>query len=328
MKLQHLRYLCAVAQEGFSVSRAATALGTSQPAISKQIRLLEADLGADLLIRRGNRIVGLTAVGEAMIDAARRTLWEAQNLERITEELTKKGSGRLVIATTHMYARYVLRPVIKDFIRNYPDVHLVLRQGIPSMIAEWVAAGEADMGIAGKSLDVHEELLFLAGEALHRSVIVPKRHPLLREKRLSLRSIAQYPIVTLDQSLEGGRTVVSAFQAAGIKPNIVLSALDADVVKSYVELGLGVAILLLVAYEPERDRDLRAIDAAYLFQPTIFHIVLRQGKYLPSYMYDFIERLTPKWDRRAVDKAMRLNIVEPNSTQESGACRTPDSQSG
>ena len=314
MKLQHLRYLCSVAQEGFSISRAASALGASQPAVSKQIRLLEAEIGADLLIRRGNRIVGLTAVGEAIIDAARRTLWEAQNLQRITEEFTQKGSGRLVIATTHMYARYVLRPVIKDFIHSHPHVHLVLRQGIPSMIAEWVAAGEADMGIAGKSLDVHDELLFLAGEALHRSVIVPKRHPLLKEKRLSLKAIAQFPIVTLDQSLEGGRTAMNAFQAAKLTPNIVLSALDADVVKSYVELGLGVAVLLTVAFEPDRDRELRSIDVAQLFQPTIFHIVLRQGKYLPGYMYDFIERLTPKWNRRAIDTAMRLNTGESHST--------------
>jgi len=314
MKLQHLRYLCSVVQEGFSISRAASALGASQPAVSKQIRLLEVEIGADLLIRRGNRIVGLTAVGEAIIDAARRTLWEAQNLQRITEEFTQKGSGRLVIATTHMYARYVLRPVIKDFIHSHPHVHLVLRQGIPSMIAEWVAAGEADMGIAGKSLDVHDELLFLAGEALHRSVIVPKRHPLLKEKRLSLKAIAQFPIVTLDQSLEGGRTAMNAFQAAKLTPNIVLSALDADVVKSYVELGLGVAVLLTVAFEPDRDRELRSIDVAQLFQPTIFHIVLRQGKYLPGYMYDFIERLTPKWNRRAIDTAMRLNTGESHST--------------
>lgn len=310
MKLQHLHYLCAVAQEGFSISRAASALDTSQPAISKQIRLLETELGADLLIRRGNRIVGLTSMGEAIIDAARRTVWEAQNFQRITEEFTQKGGGRLVIATTHMYARYVLRPVIKDFIRSHPHVQLVLRQGIPSMIAEWVASGDADMGIGGKPLEVHDELLFLAGEALHRSVIVPKRHPLLQEKRITLKKIAQFPIITLDPSLEGGLTVLNAFQAIGITPNIVLSALDADVVKAYVELGLGVAVLLSVAYEPERDRDLRPIDVAHLFLPTVFHVMLRRGKYLPGHMYDFIERLAAKWDRRAVDTAMRVIISE------------------
>lgn len=310
MKLQHLRCLCAIAQHGFSISRAAAALATSQPAISKQVRLLETELGADLLIRRGNRITGLTAVGEAIIDAARRTVWEAQNLERITEEFTRKGSGQLVIATTHMYARYVLRPVIKDFIHSHPQARLVLRQTVPSMIPEWIASGEADMGIVGKPPSVHDELIFLEGETLQRSVIVPKRHPLLRETRLTLKAIAQHPIVTLDPNLEGGSTVMTAFQAANLSPNIVLSALDADVVKSYVELGLGVAVLANVTYEPDRDRDLRAIPVPNLFRPTIFHVVLRRGKHLPGTMYDFIKRLTPKWDRAAVESAMQLNVAE------------------
>ena len=178
MTLQQLRYLCSIAREGFSVSRAAISLGTSQPAISKQIRLLETELGSDLLIRKSNRILGLTAAGDAIIEAAQRTLWEADNLQRITTEFTQKGAGRLVIATTHMYARYVLKPVIKDFIERHRDVQLVLRQGIPSMIARWVAAGEADIGISGLSLDVHQDLLFLPFAELDRSVFVPRRHPL------------------------------------------------------------------------------------------------------------------------------------------------------
>jgi LysR family transcriptional regulator, cys regulon transcriptional activator len=310
MKLQHLRCLCAIAQHGFSISRAADALETSQPAISKQIRLLETELGADLLIRRGNRITGLTAVGEAIIDAARRTVWEAQNLERITDEFTQKGSGRLVIATTHMYARYVLRSVIKDFIQAYPQLKLVLRQTVPSMIPEWIASGEADMGIVGKPPSVHDELIFLEGGTLQRSVIVPKRHPLLREPRLTLKAVAQYPIVTLDPGLEGGATVMNAFAAANLSPNVVLSALDADVVKSYVELGLGVAVLAAVTFEPDRDRELRAIPVPHLFRPTIFHVVLRRGKHLPGTMYDFINRLTPRWDRAAVESSMRLNVAE------------------
>jgi LysR family cys regulon transcriptional activator len=313
MKLQQLRYLCGIAQNGFSMSRAATSLGTSQPAISKQIRILEIELGVDLLIRKGNRILGLTAAGEAMIDAARRTLWEAQNLQRISEEFTHKGSGRLVIGTTHMYARYVLRPVIKDFIRTHAQVQFVLRQGVPDMIAEWVASGEADIGIRGKADEPHEELLYLPTAKLDRSVIVPKDHALLEQKRLNLKAIGQFPIVTLDRSLEGGRIVMDAFEAAGIVPNVVLSALDADVVKSYVEVGLGIAVLLTVAFEGERDRALRAIDAAHLFRPTTPHIVLRYGKYLPGYMYDFIERLAPQRDRPAIDAAMRFKASEAPS---------------
>jgi LysR family transcriptional regulator, cys regulon transcriptional activator len=311
MTLQQLRYLCGIVREGYSVSRAARALATSQPAISKQVRLLESELGADLLIRRSNRILGLTAAGEAIIEAAQRTLWEADNLERITAELTAKGAGRLVIATTHMYARYVLRSVIRDFVASHRDVQLVLRQGIPSMIAQWVAAGEADIGLSGMPLDLHAELVLLPFAALTRSLFVPRRHPLTRERRLTLRAIARFPIITLDQGMEGGRRVMDAFASAGIAPNIVLSAIDADVVKAYVELGLGIAVLLAVAYEPERDRALRLIDAAHLFEPTTPHIMLRHGKHLPTYMHDFIGRLTPHWDRPAIEAAMRSKRVRP-----------------
>ncbi len=305
MTLQQLRYLCGIAREGFSVSRAAGALGTSQPAISKQVRMLERELGVDLLVRKRNRILGLTGAGHAMIAAAQRTLWEADNLQRITSEFTPKGAGRLVIATTHMYARYVLRPVIKDFIERHRDVRLVLRQSVPATIEQWVAAGEADIGISGMALAGHEELMFLPCATLDRSVFAPARHPLLKANRLTLESIARFPIITLDQSIEGGRKAIEPFAAAQIEPNIVLSAIDADVVKSYVELGLGVAILLAVAYEPERDRGLRVIKAAHLFEGTTPHIVLRHGTYLPGYMHEFIAGLAPQWDRRAIASAAR-----------------------
>jgi LysR family transcriptional regulator, cys regulon transcriptional activator len=310
MKLHQLRYLCGIVREGFSMSRAASVLNTSQPAISKQIRLLETELGIDLLIRKSNRILGLTAAGEAIIAAAQRTLWEAENLERITAEFTRKGSGRLVIATTHMYARYVLRPVIKDFVERHKDVRLVLRQGAPATIAQWVASGDADIGISGKSDDMREELLFLPCGDLQRSVFAPKRHPVLSSRKLTVKALAQYPIVTLDLGLEGGRKVLDAFAAAGQEANIVLSAIDADVVKSYVELGLGIAILLSVAYEPERDRGLGVIDAAHLFAPTTPQIVLRHGKYLPGYMHEFIAKVAPQWDCAAIDAAIRARPGE------------------
>ena len=306
MKLQQLRYLCGVVQESFSMSRAAKALGTSQPAISKQLRLLEQELGVDLLIRRGNRILGLTAPGEAIIESARRTLWEAENLRRITTEFTQEGGARLVIATTHMYARYVLPPVIKAFVEAHPQGRLTLRQGIPSMIAAWVAAGEADLGITGRSEDMRDELVFLPCAALNRSLFAPQGHPLLREKRLTLKRIAEFPLITLDADTEGGRTVLRAFEAAGLKPNVVLTAIDADVVKAYVETGLGVAVLMSIAYERTRDRALRIVDAAHLFEPTIPQILLRQGQYLSGSMYDFMRRLTPQWNRPAVEAALRV----------------------
>jgi LysR family transcriptional regulator, cys regulon transcriptional activator len=188
-------------------------------------------------------------------------------------------------------------------------VQFVLRQGIPSAIAEWVASGDADIGIRGKA-EAHDELLFMPIAELDRSVIVPRDHPLLEHKRLALDAVAQFPLVTLDRSLEGGWIVADAFEAAGITPNVVLSALDADVVKSYVEVGLGIAILLSVAYEPDRDRELRAIAASHLFGPTTPHVVLRYGKYLPGYMYDFIERLAPQCNRQAIDAAMRFSAEQ------------------
>jgi LysR family cys regulon transcriptional activator len=311
VKLQQLQSFCALADAGFSVSRAARSLGTSQPAVSKQIRNLESDLQLELLIRANNRIVGLTSAGQAIFEAARRTLWEADNLQRVTEEFCERGAGGLVIATTHMYARYVLRPVIKDFMRDHPEVRLVLRQGIPAAIAEWVASGDADVGISGKSDEPHDELAFFPCAELSRSVFAPVRHPVLREKKVTLRALAQYPLITLDPSLEGGSVVLGAFERAGVKVNVVLSAIDADVVKSYAELGLGIAVLPSVAYEPGRDRRLGIVDAAHLFAPTSPTIVLRRSRYLRSYMHEFIRRLAPQWDREAIAAAMRSSGAQP-----------------
>jgi LysR family transcriptional regulator, cys regulon transcriptional activator len=305
MKLQQLRYLCAVVQESFSMSRAAQALGTSQPAISKQLQLLERELGVDLLIRRGNRILGLTAPGEAIIASAQRIVWESDNLARTTAEFRQTGGGRLVIATTHMYARYVLPPVIDAFMHAHPQVRLTLRQGVPSIIAHWVEAGEADVGISGLSEERHEEMIFLPCATLDRSLFTPAHHPLARQKPLTLRKIAQYPLITLDAGTEGGRTVLQSFERAGLMPNVVLTAIDADVVKAYVEMGLGVAVLLSVAYERKRDRSLSAVNAGRLFEPTVPQIALRRGKYLSAAMYDFIARVAGRWDRAAVDGALR-----------------------
>ena len=304
MKLQQLRYLCGVVQEDFNMSRAAETLGTSQPAISKQLRLLERELQVDLLLRRGNRILGLTVPGEAIIESARRTLWETENLRRITSEFTKENTGRLVIATTHTYARYVLGPMIKAFMQERPHVQLVLRQGTPSMVAEWVVTGEADLGISGRSNEMQDQLTFLPCTELKRSLYVPEGHPLLRQRTLTHARIAKYPLIMLDADTEGGRTVRRSFEKARCKLNIVLSVLDADVAKTYVEMGLGVAVLLSVAYDGERDGALRIADASRLFEPTVPQIVLHQGRYLTSSIYDFIQRMESQWSRPAIENAL------------------------
>ncbi|MGQ0522656.1 MAG: CysB family HTH-type transcriptional regulator [Betaproteobacteria bacterium] len=305
MNLQQLRYLHGIAEQGFNISRAAAALHTSQPGISKQIQMLEREIGIAILVRKGNRIVGVTEPGQAILDVARRMLHDAENLKRIGDDFTAKDAGRLVVATTHMHARYVLRDVIRDFIRRHPSVQLVLRQASPAQTAQLVASGEADIGVSSQPPESVSDLVMLPCYELHRSVITPKGHPLLKEKRLTLRAIARHPIITLDQSFVGGSAVLRAFAAARIRPNIVLSAIDADVVKTYVELGLGIAILPSIAYEPCRDSKLRAIDAAKLFEPTVACIELRRENYLRSYMLDFIQRIAPQWSRETIAQAMR-----------------------
>lgn len=303
MTLQQLRYLCGVVDGHFSVSRAARTLHTSQPGISKQIQMLERELGADLLVREGNRITGLTTMGDEILVVARRMLWGANDLKQIGAEHTHQSQGRMVIATTHIHARYVLRPVIQRFMLKYAEVGLALRQGSPAQIAEWVASGEADLGFSGNPPELNAQVVCLPCGSLVRCAIVPAGHALCDEHPLTLEAIARHPVLTLDSSFAGGSAVTDAFAAAGIEPNIVLSAIDADVIKAYVELGLGVAILPSIAHEPDRDPTLRALPAGHLFAPTVTQIQMRRGKYLRSYMEDFIEMVDARWNRAAIDRA-------------------------
>ncbi len=309
MNLTQLRYLRGIAEQGFNISRAATALHTSQPGISKQIQLLEREIGVDILVRKGNRIVGVTEPGQAILNVARRMLGDAEILRRIGEEFTQRKK-RLVVATTHIYARYVLRSVIKDSMRLHPDVQLTLRQGSPAQIAQWVAAGDADIGVSSEPPEPIRAIALLPCSSLQRSVITRTGHPLLKEKRLTLAKLATWPLLTLDQSFPGGAAVLRAFGKARIEPNIVLSAIDADVIKTYVELGLGIAILPSIAYEPSRDRRLAAINASHLFEPTVTHIAIRRDSYLRDYMYDFILMIAPNWGREAIDRMVKNRAGE------------------
>ena len=312
MTLQQLRYLCGVVDADLSISRAARILHTSQPGISKQIQLLEREMGVDLLVRQGNRIAGLSDAGREVHAVARRMLLDAEHLKRIGDEHLHLAKGGLVVATTHIQARYMLREVIRRFTGRYPDVRLVLRQGSPEQIADWVVSGEADIGIAGRPPQTAPELVLLPGKAIDRCVIAVRNHPLLKSRaRLTLQAIAAYPIITLDASFAGGWAVRNAFQAAGITPNIVLSAIDVDVIKTYAEMGLGVAIVPSVAFEPARDKKLGMRAAGALFAPTVTQIELRRGNYLRSYMVDFIGMVQPAWNRAAIENALRSSGVEP-----------------
>jgi LysR family cys regulon transcriptional activator len=310
MKLQQLQYLQAVAQEGFSMTRAAKVVGASQPAISTQLRLLERELEIDLLIRRNNRIHGLTVAGESIIKSVDLILRETENLRRTALEFTQDGDQELVVATTHTYARYVLGAMVKEFVEQYPRVKLILRQGIPSMVAEWVATGAADIGISGRPIGQDDPLIFLPCQTLTRSLFVPADHPLLGEREMTLAKIAAYPLITLDAQTEGGIAVLSALENAGCEPNVVLSVIDADVAKTYVEMGLGIAVLLSVAFDQDRDHALRVVDVADLFDPTVPEIMFHSGKHVTGAMFDFIGKFAPQWDRGAIENATRHTAAE------------------
>ncbi|OGS98721.1 MAG: transcriptional regulator CysB [Gallionellales bacterium RIFCSPLOWO2_02_60_31] len=307
MNLQQLRYVNEIVRRGLKISDAADALYTSQPNISKQIKQLEQELGIDIFVRNGKRVVAITEPGQAILDIARRMLHDAENLRQVGQEFHSQDSGHLTIATTHTQARYILPPVVKQFIRRYPKVKLGLHQGNPTQIAEQVLNGEADVAIATESLSLYDDLVTLPCYEWHHCVVVPPKHPLLEEKKLTLAKIAQYPIVTYDFAFSGRGKINEAFEKAHIEPNIALTAIDADVIKTYVELGLGIGILAEIAFVPERDRHLRMIDAKHLFKPNTTRIAIRKNEYLRGYTYDFIELFAPLLTRAVVAKAMHLS---------------------
>ncbi len=307
MNLQQLRYLNEIVRRKLKISDAATALYTSQPGISKQIKLLEEELGIDIFVRNGKRIAAVSEPGKAVLAIAQRMLHDMENLKQVGQEFHEQGTGHLTIATTHTQARYALPSVVSRFIKRYPNVKLGLHQGNPTQIAEQVLSGEADIGIATESLSLYDNLVTLPCYEWNHCVITPLHHPLLKEKKLTLAKIAQYPIITYDFAFSGRGKINAAFEAANIEPNIALTAIDADVIKTYVELGLGVGILASMAFIPGRDKHLRMLDAAHLFKPSTTRIAIRKNEYLRGYTYDFIELFAPHLTRTVVADAMHIN---------------------
>lgn len=305
MNLQQLRYLNEVVRQGLNISEAAATLYTSQPGISKQIKLLEDELGIEIFVRSGKRIVAVTEPGKAILAIAQRILHETDNLKQVGQEFQAQDSGQLTIATTHTQARYMLPPVVRQFIRRYPKVKLGLHQGNPVQIANQVLNREADIAIASESIMLTEGLISLPCFEWHHCVVVPPKHPLLAEKRLSLAKLAEYPIVTYDHAFSGRSKIDEAFATAHIEPNIALTAIDADVIKTYVEMGLGIGILSELAFISERDRHLRDINARHLFHPTTTYLAIRKNEYLRGYTYDFIELFAPHLTSKVVTQALK-----------------------
>lgn len=306
MKLQQLKYVREVARRGLSISAAAQALHASQPGVSNQIQLLEDELGLLIFERHGKRLSAVTEIGEAVIAMAERVLQEVDNLREQAADSRHEKKGTLSIGTTHTQARYALPTAIKAFSRQYPEVHLNMVQGTPPEVAEMAATGSVDLAIATEGLSRFDNLAILPCYEWNRTVITPKDHPLLAEKKLTLEAISKYPILTYVMGFTGRAQQDQAFIERGLEPNVVFTATDADVIKTYVELGLGIGIIASMAFEPLKDAPLQAIDASHLFQPSTTHMGIRKGSYLRGYSYAFIELFAPHLQRETIQNAITL----------------------
>ncbi len=304
MKLHQLKYIREVASRGLNISVAAESLHTSQPGVSKQIQLLEEELNLQIFQRNGKRLVGITEPGEQVIRLAERVLRDMDNIKKVSQEFTTEATGSITIATTHTQARYRLPAAIKTFVAEFPNVKLNIHQGSPLQVAEQVQRGEADIGIATETISDFDELLCLPSYQWNRCVIAPHGHPLLSELPLTLKKMTQYPLITYDFAFTGGSLVTKTFEKEGLTPNVVLTAIDADVIKTYVGLGLGIGLLANMAYDTERDSHLAMLDASHLFAPSTTYVGIRRDAYLRGFMYRLIEILSPHYDKRAVNIAL------------------------
>ncbi|MCE8020664.1 HTH-type transcriptional regulator CysB [Halomonas sp. MCCC 1A11036] len=304
MKLQQLRYVWEVTRHNLNVSATAQSLFTSQPGISKQIRLLEDELGVEIFARSGKHLTRVTPAGEAIVELAGQVLRLTDNIKQVAQEHSDERRGSLSIATTHTQARYALPPVIGEFTRKYPDVALHMQQGTPKQIAQMVSDGMADFAICTESLELFTDLVLLPCYRWNRCVLVPRGHSLADGGELTLERLSEQPIVTYVFGFTGRSQLDDAFRASGLTPNVVLTAADADVIKTYVRLGLGVGIVAHMAYDPMLDDDLVALEAGHLFESSVTKIGIRRGTFMRGYMYDFVKGFASHLERDLVDSAL------------------------
>ncbi|MDG4561471.1 MAG: CysB family HTH-type transcriptional regulator [Candidatus Competibacter sp.] len=300
MNFQQLRIVQEAVRCQFNLTEVASALFTSQSGVSKHIKDLEDELGVELFVRRGKRLLGLTEPGKELVEIIRRMLLDARNIHRVAEQFSLRDQGTLGIAATHTQARYALPPVVTRFRAAFPKVRLVLHQANPDETAALLLAGEADLGIATEALADESDLATFPFYDWHHAAIVPQSHPLVAGTPLNLATLAEYPLVTYHEGFTGRSRLDAAFARAGLTPDIVLSALDADVIKTYVELGLGVGIIAAMAYHPAKDTGLRLLDCAHLFERNTAWIAIRRGRYLRNFVYRFIELCNPALDEATI----------------------------
>ena len=310
MKLQQLRYIVEITNNNLNVSATAQSLFTSQPGISKQVRLLEDELGVQIFERTGKHLSQVTPAGKDIIRISSEILGKVESIKAVASQHTHPDQGSLNISTTHTQARYALPEVITGFIERYPKVSLHMHQGTPIQISESVAKGASDFAIATEAMHLYQDLIMLPCYHWNRCILVPKDHPLATVTKPSIADLAEYSLVTYVFGFTGRSELDTAFNKAGFEPKVVFTATDADVIKTYVRLGIGIGVLASMAIDTEHDSDLVAIDASHLFSPSTTKIGFRKGTFLRSYMYDFMERFAPHLTRDRVDKAIALKTAE------------------
>jgi LysR family cys regulon transcriptional activator len=310
VNFQQLRIIRETVRRNFNLTEVANALYMSQSGVSKHIKDLEDELGIELFVRRGTRLLGMTEPGQELVVIVERMLLDAKNIKRLAEQFSKSDQGELIVATTHTQARYALPPVIAKFKKAFPKVRLVLHQSSPKEIATMLLDGQADIGVATEALIDTPDIVAFPYYSWHHAVIVPEGHPLEAEKKLTLEILAEYPLITYNEGFTGRGKIDEAFAAAGLAPDIVMSALDADVIKSYVELGLGVGIIASMAFDAERDRGLRLLDATRLFAINTSRIAVRRSSYLRGYAYRFITLCAPELTETVIRSSVQVGKGE------------------
>ena len=306
MNFQQLRSVREAARRGYNLTEVANVLFTSQPGVSRQIRELEDELGVEIFERNGKRLTGLTEPGKGILLIVDRLLLEAENLQQASLEFAGKKSGTLTVATTHTQARYVLPKVVQAFRTAFPEVRIALQQSSPEHIAEWVLSGKADVGIATEGLSQFEDLISFPCYAWQHVIVVPEDHPLGRITQPTLQDLAAYPLITYDRGFTGRSHIDAAFQAVGLTPDIVLTAMDSDVIQQYVALGLGVGIVASMAQGGQRAHALQAIEAGHLFAANVTRLAVRRGAYLRSYTVDFILQFAPSLQRSEIERVTHI----------------------
>jgi LysR family cys regulon transcriptional activator len=304
MNFQQLRSVREAARRGYNLTEVANALFTSQPGVSRQIRELEDELGVVIFERNGKRLTGLTGPGKGILTIIERLLVEAENLQQASREYSDQDTGTLTVAVTHTQARYAVPQVVQSFRAAFPNVRIALQQSAPEHIAECVLSGKADIGIATEGLSTFPDLVSFPCYRWSHLVVVPDGHPLLSSTPLKFEDLAAHPLITYDVGFTGRSHIDEGFAQAGVGPDIVLTAMDSDVIKQYVSLGMGVGIVASMAFDHGRDKGLRAIEASHLFAPNVTRLAVRRGAYLRAYAYHFIERFAPGFTRADIEGAL------------------------